>query len=248
MKYLKKFNEELRPQTYMSAARKLDKLGHHDRANALKDWAKETEKKEEMIKWQDRIQDYSPFGTFKMTIKNPEKRSWTGKGDTLTGDFHLDINFDELAFSDEPENGITFFLGLIPSSEDLIYQYMDLCPDYDFGNGFFWGKIFTLKYDLSDDQVKFTKYELWDYDEDMNGKVAFADRASANKFKTLLIQIFSNPQLGYPSGYTDADDLYEKLTNTILAENSFSSDYGFKLEDAADYIRTISPNLLSSTI
>jgi hypothetical protein len=45
MKYLKKFNEELRPQTYMSAARKLDKLGHTDRANALKDWAKETEKR-----------------------------------------------------------------------------------------------------------------------------------------------------------------------------------------------------------
>lgn len=242
MKYLKKFNEELRPQTYMSAARKLDKLGHTDRANALKDWSREMEKKEEMIKWQDHIQDYAQFGTFKMTIKNPET------GETLTGDFHLDINFDELSFSDEPENGICFFLGLIPSSEDLIYQYMDICPGYDFGNGFFWGKIFTLQYDLSDEQVKFTKYELFDYDDEMNGKVNFADRASANKFKTLLIQIFSNPQLGYPSGYTDADDLYEKLTNTILAENSFSSDYGFKLEDAAKYIRTISPNLLSSTI
>lgn len=242
MKYLKKFNEELRPQTYMSAARKLDKLGHTDRANALKDWAREMEKKEEMIKWMDRIQDYAKFGTFKMTIKNAQT------DEAITGDFHLDINFDELAFSDEPENGITFFLGLIPSSEDLIYQYMELCPDYDFGNGFFWGKIFTLSYDLSDGQVKFTKYELWDYDDEMNGKVAFADRASANKFKNLLIQIFSNSQLGYPSGYTDADDLYEKLTNCILAENSFSSDYGFKLEDAAEYIRTISPNLLYSTI
>ena len=89
---------------------------------------------------------------------------------------------------------------------------------------------------------------MWDYDDEMNGKINFADRASANKFKNLIIQIFSNPQLGYPSGYTDADDLYEKLTNTILAENSFSSDYGFKLEDAAEYMRTISPNLLSSTL
>jgi hypothetical protein len=241
MKHLKKFNEELRPQTYMSAARKLDKLGHTDRANALKDWAKETEKKEEMIKWQDRIQDYAQFGTFKLTIKNTETN------ETLTGDFHLDVNFDDLAFSDEPESGITFFLGLIPTSEDLIYQYMELCPDYDFGNGFFWGKIFNLQYELGD-TVVFTKWNMWDYDDEMNGKVNFADRASANKFKNLIIQIFSNTQLGYPSGYTDADDLYEKLTNTILAENSFSSDYGFKLEDAAEYMRTISPNLLSSTI
>ena len=241
MKYLKKFNEELRPQTYMSAARKLDKLGHTDRANALKDWAKETEKKEEMIKWQDWIQDYAQFGTFKLTIKNTETN------ETLTGDFHLDVNFDDLSFSDEPESGITFFLGLIPTSEDLIHQYMELCPDYDFGNGFFWGKIFNLQYELGD-TVVFTKWNMWDYDDEMNGKVNFADRASANKFKNLIIQIFSNPQLGYPSGYTDADDLYEKLTNTILAENSFSSDYGFKLEDAAEYMRTISPNLLSSTL
>lgn len=241
MKYIKRFNEELRPQTYMSAARKLDKLGHTDRANVLKDWAKETEKKEEMIKWQDRIQDYAQFGTFKLIIKNTETN------ETLTGDFHLDVNFDELAFSDGPESGITFFLGLIPTSEDLIYRYMELCPDYDFGNGFFWGKIFTLGYEL-EDMVKFTNWILWDYDDEMNGKIYFADRSSANKFKNLLIQIFSNPQLGYPSGYTDADDLYEKLTNCILAENSFSSDYGFRLEDAAEYIRTISPNLLYSTI
>ena len=96
--------------------------------------------------------------------------------------------------------------------------------------------------------VQFTKWNFWDYDEDMNGKVTFADRSSANKFKNLLIQFFTNKDLGYPSGYTDADDIYEKLETCILAENSFSSDYGFKLEDAAEYIRTISPNLLYSTL
>jgi hypothetical protein len=241
MKYLKKFNEELRPQTYRSAARKLDKLGHTDRAQALKDWALETEKKEEMIKWKDSIQDYAQFGTFKMAIKNEE----TGK--TLTGDFHLDINFDALAFGDEPESGICFFIGLIPTSEDLIRQYIGVCPDYDFGNGFFWGKIFNLEYELGD-TVEFVKWNMWDYDDSMNGKVVFADRGSANKFKNLLIQIFTNRELGYPSGYTDSNSLYEKLENCILAENSFSSDYGFKLEDVADYIRTISPNLLYSTL
>jgi hypothetical protein len=252
MKYLKKFNEELRPQTYLSAAKGReaeavlkDELhgegsGRESRESAkkLRSWAREMEKKEEMIKWKDRIQDYAQFGTFKMTIKNPET------GETLTGDFHLDISFDELAFSDYPEGGISFFLGLIPTSEDLIHQYMELCPDYDFGNGFFWGKIFNLEFEIVDDMVQFTKWNFWDYDEDMYGKITFANRVSANKFKNLLIQFFTNKDLGYPSGYTDADDIYEKLETCILAENSFSSDYGFKLEDAADYIRTISPNLL----
>ena len=242
MKYLKKFNEELRPQTYMSAARKLNKMGHTDRANDLKDWAREMESREEMIKWKDRIEDYAQFGTFTMTIKNEET------GETLTGDFNLDISFDEMAFSDEPESGISFFLGLIPTSEDLIKQYMELCPDYDFGNGFFWGKIFNLEFRIVDDRVQFTKWNFWDYDSDMNGLVTFSDRGSANRFKNLLIQLLTNSELNYPSGYTDVDYMYEKLESCILAENSFSSDYGFKLEDAADYIRTISPNLLYSTL
>lgn len=241
MRYLKKFNEELRPMTYMSAARKLDKMGHRDRAKKLKDWAGEMEKKEEMIKWKDRIQDYAPFGTFNMTVKNPET------GQKLVGDFHLDINFDDLSFSDEPENGISLFIGLIPSSEELIYQYMELCPDYDFGNGFFWGKIFSIQYNLTD-KVEFTKFEMFDYDSEMNGEIAFSDRNSANKFKNLLIKIFSDPSLGYPSGYTDVDYMYQKLEASILVENSFSSEYGLQLEHIADYIKTISPNVLYKTL
>lgn len=241
MRYLKKFNEELRPQTYMSAARKLDKMGHHDRANKLKEWSREMEKKEEMIKWKDRIQDYAPFGTFNMTVKNPET------GQKLVGDFHLDINFDDLSFSDEPENGISLFIGLIPSSEELIYQYMELCSDYDFGNGFFWGKIFSIYYNLTD-KVEFTKWEMFDYDSDMNGEIAFSDRSSANKFKNLLIKIFSDPSLGYPSGYTDVDYMYQKLEASILVSNSFSSEYGLELEHIANYIRTISPNELYKTL
>lgn len=241
MRYLKKFNEELRPMTYMSAARKLDKMGHHDRATVLKDWAGEMEKKEEMLKWKDRIQDYAPFGTFNLTVKNPET------GQKLVGDFHLDINFDDLSFSDEPENGIGLFIGLIPSSEELIYQYMELCPDHDFGNGFFWGKIFHMNYKLTD-KVEFTKWELWDYDSEMNGEVAFSDRASANKFKNLLIKIFSDSSLGYPSGYTDEEFMYQKLQASILISNSFSSEYGLELEHIANFIRTISPNLLYKTL
>lgn len=43
MKYLKRFNEELSPRIYKSAARKLDKLGHSDRAKELKDWSNKIE-------------------------------------------------------------------------------------------------------------------------------------------------------------------------------------------------------------
>jgi hypothetical protein len=60
--------------------------------------------------------------------------------------------------------------------------------------------------------------------------------------------MYSDPQLAYPSGYNDANDIWEKLNSCILVENSFSSDYGFQLENVADYIKTISPNLLYKTV
>jgi hypothetical protein len=176
-----------------------------------------------------------------MTIKNDD-------GETITGDFYLDINFDDMAFLDEPENGITFFLGLIPTSEELINKYKELCQDFDFGNGFFWGKIFHIEYNIVDQKVELTKWDFDDYDSDMNGKITFADRASANKFKKLLIKMTTDSDLRYPSGYTDHVEVWDKLTASILGEASFASDYGFELEDIAKYIRTISPNLLYTTI
>ena len=241
MKYLKKFNEELKPSTYFSASRKLAKIGHLDRSKDLKDWGLEMESREEMGKWRKNIEKYSPFGVFKMTIKNDD-------GETITGDFYLDINFDDMAFLDEPENGITFFLGLIPTSEELINKYKELCQDFDFGNGFFWGKIFHIEYNIVDQKVELTKWDFDDYDSDMNGKITFADRASANKFKNLLIKMTTDSDLRYPSGYTDHVEVWDKLTASILGEASFASDYGFELEDIAKYIRTISPNLLYTTI
>ena len=72
MKYLKRFNEELRPRTYLSAAKKLTAIGHTDRANTLKDWANETEKREEIAKWKEQLQNYSPFGIYKVNVVNPE--------------------------------------------------------------------------------------------------------------------------------------------------------------------------------
>ena len=124
---------------------------------------------------------------------------------------------------------------------------MELCPDHDFGNGFFWGKILHMNYKLTD-KVEFTKWELWDYDSEMSGEVAFSDRSSANKFKNLLIKIFSDSSLSYPSGYTDEEFMYQKLQASILISNSFSSEYGLELEHIADYIRTISPNELYKTL
>ena len=72
MKYLKRFNEELKPGTYFSAARKLTKLGDAGRASKLKEWGEKIEIKDNLIKWKENLQTYSPFGIFKLNIVNPK--------------------------------------------------------------------------------------------------------------------------------------------------------------------------------
>lgn len=254
MKYLKRFNEELKPRTYLSAAKKLTAIGHTDRANALKDWAGETEKREEITKWKEQLQNYSPFGIYKVNVVNPES------GEMFTADFALDINFDELAFEDnfeyekqkDPNNvnevSIFFFVGLIPTSEELIKKCEEIMPEPEFGNGMYWGMCFGIDFKVQNGEVILDKFRLDDYDDNLSGNVSFADRASAGKFKNLLKSIFTNPDLNYPSGYTDAASLYEKLEQVILIRQGFSSDYGFELKNVADFINTISPNTMYKTI
>lgn len=254
MKYLKKFNEELRPRTYLSAAKKLTNIGHTDRAKKLKDWAEETEKREEVQKWKDRLQDYGLFGTYKMNIVNPETE------EKLTADFYLDLSFDELAFEDnfeyekekDPKNikdvSMFFFVGLIPTSEDTIRKCEEIMPCAEFGNGFFWGITCGIDFKVEKGQVVLEKFVLDDYDDSLSGNVSFADRASAGKFKTLLKNIFSNPELNYPSGYNDVEYMYQKLEQVILVQQGFSSEYGFELKDVADFINQQSPNTMYKTI
>jgi len=43
MKHIKRFNEEMTPQTYNSAADKLTSMGQEERADRLRDWADENE-------------------------------------------------------------------------------------------------------------------------------------------------------------------------------------------------------------
>lgn len=50
MKYLKKFNEELRTYTYRTAANKLRQIGHVRRSSVLDDWSNKVENDNEVKK------------------------------------------------------------------------------------------------------------------------------------------------------------------------------------------------------
>ena len=251
MKYLRRFNEELQPQVYRSAARsilksKLPPTGPGEltkilrgtekpksvsgdtwqRVTKLRSHADEMEKKQQLIKWKDTLQDYLLFGTSKLKITNPENN------EELVGDFSLFIQFDELAFEDSYEyerqnadnqpissicgsgkikSSIPFFVGIIPTSEDLIEECEEVIPEPEFDNGFYWGMCVAIHFEIDGDNLTLTDISVDNYDTGMTGDVSFADKPSARKFLLLLKNIFSNPSLNYPSGYTDETNFYKKL-------------------------------------
>lgn len=249
MKYLKRFNEELNPSTYMSAARKIKRqIGDMPRAKRLEEWAQKMEMDESMKKWKENLETFSKYGTFKFNIVNPDTN------EKLTADFLLEVGFDTLMFEDNYEcekdgkdnfsSMFPFYLGLIPLDEETIQKCEEIMPSAEFGNGFYWGSFFSINFTVKSDNVNITGFDFDDYDSSQSGNVSIADRASAGRFKTLMKSILTDKDFGYPSRYTDANSLYEVLERSILAECSMSSDYGFKLEDIANYISTVSPNAL----
>lgn len=242
MKYLKRFNEELNPQTYRNAARKLKKMGHEGRADSLNQWADKVEQTGEIKKWEDNLPKYSEFGIFKLKITNPETN------ESFTGDFALDIFFDSDAFVDTHDESVggsfVFFINMLPTSKELMDKCESLMPCAELNGGGYPGIIFGIDYSIKDDTVKFDKWALDPYDESLSGFVTFVDRSSANKFKSLFKKILTDSSLQYPSGYRNADKIYDVLERSILIENSFSIDYGFSLEDLANYIGGINVNEL----
>ena len=85
MKYLRKYNEELKADTYKSAADKLAKMGHVKRPEELMKWhvvSKQREKEEAKRK---ALEEASELGTYKMTIDN--------RGEKFTGDFYIYFYF-----------------------------------------------------------------------------------------------------------------------------------------------------------
>ena len=94
MKYLKKFNEELNPRTYRSAAAKLLKQSpfNKERVEDLNTWADKREMVEDSAKWEKMKAETSKFGTYNLSIEN------NADGEDFVGRFHPYITFERDGF------------------------------------------------------------------------------------------------------------------------------------------------------
>jgi hypothetical protein len=98
MKYLRKFNEELKSSTYMSAATKFKQMGHIRRSGELEEWSKEVANKEKDARELANLNEFKKEAPFKINLVkskyNPNTKSRYSET-ILTGNFYLKLSFDD---------------------------------------------------------------------------------------------------------------------------------------------------------
>jgi len=244
MKHLKRFNEELSPRTYRSAAWKLGNMARktgnaefQTRSNKLRDYA-------ENKSWQENIKEYSKFGKTTVTTQ------YNKKGDTVTGDFYLNFLFDDYAYEDmvqdyleEDKLNTVFSVGLIPVDMETKEKIQNVIPDGDFGNGFFWGFWVEVEFEDKGEGLEFSKVSVSSYDFHITGKISFS-RSLCGAIKRHLLALFTED-----SGYEqNGRPTYKVLEEEVLIKSGASLKYGVAMQDLQEFIKEITPNTIMSSV
>ena len=240
MKYLKKFNEELKSQTYKRAARKLKQImkekptlgkaiGAEERADKLLLHSKEAERREEMSRWKKSVETFSKYGEFNIELSRPGAPAIQPKVYSFYLELLTEIEMLTDSWEDEdPDNrdfSFGFAVGLIPKNiediEEIIQNF-----NGEFHNGFFWGMWIWPTYKVLNSEVTFKGISINDYDS--SPKHQIADRKTAVALKRLLVNLF-DPTFDYPSGYKDITNMYDKIEQDAIQGLEISSTYGIDM-------------------
>jgi hypothetical protein len=248
MKYLKKFNEELRPYKYKNVARKLKQIlkdkpalgkaiDAEGRANKLELHAKNMEDREHITLWEKYKRDFSKYGEFNIELSRPGAPSIFPKVYSfyiiVIPEVDMIIDGWDDWDSDNRDIDMTFCIGLIPKN---IEDIEDIKKNYngDFYNGFFLALWVTPRYKVVNSEVSFDSIVIDDYDS--SPKHQIADRKTAVSLKRLLVNIFT-PTFEYPSGYKDIPNIYDKIEQSVIQGLEISVNYGIDMERLREDIK-----------
>lgn len=243
MKYLKKFNEELKSTTYKSAGDKFMQIGHKRRGSELLKHAEEIRLKEEaeakeielrkkldnLKKLQDENKE---FGLFDVTIT----RGWSNRKEIYSGKFYLKMCLEADWFSDmridwmydgmQDVIGISMEFALIPSDIDTLDFFENSGdPDIEYlvynhmYNSEIWSNrlwITLLGSDLE------PKGKISSHFEDRDGyNFYFNSRKDAIRFKKLLYDTFSGKNNWSSSTRTNKTIAQTFKENIILTDKEW---------------------------
>lgn len=148
MRYLKRFNEELKATTYRSAGDKFTKIGHKRRGAELLDYATQVELREKSQKLSQAQSVNKEFGLFDITMT---RGYGSNKKDVFSGKFYLQMCLESDWFKDQRNDwlyegmdwsmGIAMEFAIIPADDETL-KMLETSEDGDivyFRNNSMWG-------------------------------------------------------------------------------------------------------------
>ena len=267
MKYLKRYNEELRYGTYVSAANKLKNIGHNRRSGIMSDWAEKVREKEREL---DRLSEFKknePFGVFDLDIVkqiyNPKGESFYDES-VLSGKFLIGVSFQSDwtydMFSDNlsDDNGfkygfsLVFEFSVMPADEetkiefDKIYKWND-----DFmSRGAYWCARMYFNIIKPNGGLSIEPDGKYSFDVMENEGIVFKDRSNAMRFKKLFSDAISGKNnwgsnSWSPSGLSDGvKKFFTQKHTTRLTQEEFDKMMEGGYEKVVDATKKMSLNQL----
>jgi hypothetical protein len=237
MKHLKKFNEELKPETLRKASRLLKSKGHSNRADELKNWAA-------LTKWKEQVSLFNKWPKVKLLIK----RAKGMHGDTIPGWKPMDKEFYLGLIPVDPDEvelyndilKMNFSLFLIPVEQEFTELILKFNPDQFYNGTIMLGDVtleveflnespFTLTIDLDSDKPR-SRMPL----------IFQQNRNFVVNIKRHLLDSFS--YIDYPSGFRGFDTAYEYLRDLLCIQMNLTEEYGWDMERFYTEIKNLNIN------
>lgn len=202
MRYLKRFNEELKGSTFRSAATKLKQLGHIRRSQEIESHAKDVEEREEREKIEQRTKWLKEQAPFQLQYYKTRYNSATKSHDSdllCEGLFYIDPSFDNSWFSDSVYDYISdnrqyglfmfFDFGTTPADVETERKWKEIESKLseESYNGMYYGTRMGVNIIPEGSAAPVSNAKCYWESRD-NDMFIFANRSEAMRFKKLLIE------------------------------------------------------------
>jgi hypothetical protein len=232
MKYLKRFNEELKSSTYKSAANKLKGMGHIRRAGELDQWAIEVQNKEKDARELENFKSFKHDVPFKINLVKVKYNSATKSRDhdiMVTGNFYLKPSFDFSWAQDQyndnaDENGNTeysyympFEVAIMPADDEAkeLFRLIEDKLSDEVYEGAYWLQRLYYKI-INDGAIEITPTGEFSWEPRENDEIMFENRSEALRFKKMFVDAVNGRNTFGNSKW--CPNMHEKLKKFFLGE------------------------------
>lgn len=249
-------NEELKPQTYISAADKLSKLGHIKRPEQLKSWAETIKQREVEAKHKMALEEAKKLGQFQLRF--------VGRGGEIrfancyiqlyfNSDYYKNELLPEWMDFDRDNLWPQFMFGVHPVSEEDLevldwYAGGDIKGYTNRANGIIWLQDVYINLSTQNykedveggEKLPLTPSGVISIEGSEFSEVYFANRREAIKFRNLLVALFEGDiEYIQPNGKDFKEDILETWCEHDERPVELS-----ELEDFIDKLRMTNLNKL----